>query len=431
MCNECFFTTRRQFLGGSLSLLSAAATVPLFLKSAATVLGQSASRPGRKNDSDRILVVVQLAGGNDGLNTVIPYEADSYYQLRPRLAIAKDKVLHLQKGLGLHPGLGGFKSLYDEGRMAIVQGVGYPNPNRSHFVSMDIWHSADPAQRARSGWIGRYFDAQCKGDDPAPEPIRGIALMTESPLAMQGEQFAPLSFQDAAALAWRTPRGDRTAEAAFRTLNNRDGTFSDTGSDTMQFLQRAALEAQVGADEIHEAINGQTPRARRRGGARRAGGGALRQQLQAVANMIAADLPTRVFYVSLGGFDTHSGQLQTHNNLMAELGAAMQSFIETLEKDGLLERVLVLTFSEFGRRVQENASGGTDHGEAAPVFLFGAAVKPGLHGEHPDLRNLNRGDLAHTTDFRRVYAAVLRDWLRVPTQPILGSGFGPLPLLRG
>lgn len=435
-----FFTTRREFLSGSLSILSAAATAPLFLRTTAQALaGQSAgSRPAR--DSETILVVVQLAGGNDGLNTIVPIGADPYYQLRPRLALAKGDVLRLTDACGLHPAATALKELYDAGRMAVIHGVGYPNPNRSHFVSMDVWHTADPSGRAKNGWLGRYFDAQCRGHggghDGPLDPSHAIALMSEAPLALQGESFAPLSFRDADTLVWRGPRNDPRAEEVFKRLNQ--GAAGDaagdkeSGSPLAQFLQRAALQALVGADEIR-AATGDAPRVRgsqRRRRGRRAGGGQLFQQLQSIAGMIAADLPTRVYYASLGGFDTHAGQLNVHASLMREFGEAMHAFLETLESDGLLDRVLVMSFSEFGRRVQENASGGTDHGEAAPMFLFGNRVKAGLHGEFPDLRQLHRGDLAHTLDFRRVYATVLRDWLKVPSTQILGPSFAPMPLLE-
>lgn len=427
MCDEHFFTTRRQFLSGSLTLLSGAATLPTFLGSTARALaGDEPPAAKRRDDSARILVVVQLAGGNDGLNTVIPVGMDPYYQYRRRLAIQAKDALALQNGFALHPAATGLKALYDEGQMAIVHGVGYPNPNRSHFMSMDVWHTADPNLRAHSGWLGRYFDSQCRGADPAPEPTQGIALMQETPLALYGEKFSPLAFSDTGELQWRGPHGDERAADVWAKLNNRGGEYSDVGSEIGQFLQRAALQAQVGAQQITDAAGGGF-RARRRG--RGGGAGPLDQQLQMVARMIAADLPTRVYYVSLGGFDTHSGQAPAHQRLLQQFGNAMKSFLDQLREDQLLERVLVVTFSEFGRRVQENASGGTDHGEAAPVFLFGAGVRPGLHGDHPDLRQLHRGDLAHTTDFRRIYATVLRDWLKTPYEKIVGPGFHPLRLI--
>ncbi len=416
---DALFTTRREFMTGGLRFLSAAATMPVFLGRGAIALAGPQDAAKRKDDSNPILVVVQLSGGNDGLNTVIPFENDIYYRLRPRLAIERKSVLSLGRGMGLHPSADGLKSLFDAGRLAIVQGVGYPNPNRSHFVSMDIWHTADPSQRKHSGWLGRYVDACCPGADP-PEPMNGIALMKESPLAMLGERFSPLTFEDVNDLSWRAGRRDAKAEAAFRKLNGGEAPVAD--SKASEYLQRAAVEALVGADEIRAAAGREL---RTRGGRRE--GGPLAQQLGLIARMIAADLPTRVYYASLGGFDTHAGQLGRQQQLLGQLGDSLAGFVEVLEDHGLLDRVLILAFSEFGRRVEENASGGTDHGEAGPVLLIGSRVKSGLIGDPPDLANLNRGDLAHRYDFRQIYAGILRDWLALPPRrvdEVLGAGFG-------
>lgn len=417
------FTTRRDFLSRGFTILSAAGTLPIFLGQTARAIAGPEPDGKKKSAPERILVVVQLSGGNDGLNTVVPIEADDYYKARPRIAIAKKDALKLKDGLGLHPSASGLKELFDEGRMAIVQGVGYPNPNRSHFTSTDIWHTADPNLRQHNGWVGRYFDACCKGADP--DPISGVALMRESPLAMQGEAFTPLSFEDVDGLAWRGLASDDAAQKAFRKLNNIDGDFPSESQRLAQYLQRASLKALVGADEIRGAAGGAT-----RGRRRREGGGALGQQLDLVARLIAADMPTKVYYVSMGGFDTHTGQEGRHQRLMAEFSRAIANFIDALDDQKLLDRVVVLSFSEFGRRVQENASGGTDHGEAAPMFLFGSQVLAGLHEKHPDLSKLNRGDLAFGCDFRRVYASVLRDWLRIKPDDVLGRGFQPLRLIK-
>lgn len=425
MSNEPLFTTRREFLSGGLTFLSAAATLPLFLGKTATVLAGPDPDP-KKGKDQRILVVVQLAGGNDGLNTIIPVEQDAYYKARPRLAIPRKTALKLAGDVALHPAAVGLKDLFEEGRMAVVQGVGYPNPNRSHFSSMDIWHTADPAQRKQNGWIGRYFDACCKGADPDPEPIQGVALMQEQPLAMQGERFMPLAFENPEALTWRLGR-DKLAAETFRKLNNIDGDLPSEDARLAQYLQRAALKAQIGADEIRAAAGKQIGTRARRGG----GQNSLSQSLQLVARLIAADLPTRIYYVSLGGFDTHTGQDQRHRQLMTQFGDAMREFIDTLEEQKLLDRVLVMSFSEFGRRVQENASGGTDHGEAAPMFLFGSRLKAGVYEKHPDLSKLHRGDLAFSCDFRRVYSTVLQNWLKIKPQDVLGQGFQPLGFLPG
>lgn len=427
MTERPFFSTRRDFLSGSLTLLSAASTLPLFLgRTAAALAGQDEGKPERKKPHERILVVVQLAGGNDGLNTVIPYNNDFYRKYRPRLAVDKKDVLRLNDEVGLHPAAEGLKALFDEGRMAIVQGVGYPNPNRSHFSSTDIWESADPTLRKHDGWLGRYFDAACKGSDP--DPILGVALTQETPLALTGEHFSPLAFENPDVLTWRAGERDPRALEAFRKLNNIEGDINPTGNRLRDYLQRAALKALVGADEIRAATGSDLrtgPRGRRRGQ-----GGALAQSLQTVAKMIAADLPTRIYYVSMGGFDTHSAQDARHRQLLTQFGNAMTDFIDDLAEQKLLDRVLVLTFSEFGRRVQENASGGTDHGEAAPMMLFGSKLLPGVHEKHPDLSKLNRGDLAFGCDFRRVYASVLRDWLKTRPELALGGNFNPLRLIK-
>lgn len=427
MSMQRFFTTRREFLSGGISLLSAAATLPIFLGRTARALAGPDGAPGKRGAGERILVVVQLAGGNDGLNTIVPYEMDPYYRMRPQLAIKKADVLKLEKGVGLPSYATALKELYDAGQMAVVQGVGYPNPNRSHFTSMDIWHTADPNARTHSGWLGRYFDNACKGDDPVPEPIHGVALMKEAPLAMAGDRFACLSFEDPQSLSWQGAKSDPLAQETFRKLNNIDGDFPRTGGELAQWLQRASLDALVGAEDIR----GAGARRGGRGGVRRRrGGGELAQSLDFVARMIAADMPTRVYYVSMGGFDTHSAQTGRHRTLITQFGEAIQDFVDTLKEQGLLDRVLILSFSEFGRRVQENASGGTDHGEAAPLFLFGSKVRAGIHQDHPSLTRLNRGDLQFGCDFRRVYASVLQDWLGAKADKVLGKPFAPLNLLQ-
>lgn len=433
------FHTRREFLRGGLTLISAGVTIPLFLDRTAWAINGDPKdaplvkhRPGGPNG--RILVVLQLAGGNDGLNTVIPFENDRYYAARPRIGVARKDVLKLTDGVGLHPEAKGLKELYDAGLLSVVQGVGYPNPNRSHFVATDIWSTADPTEATHNGWIGRYFDCTCSGR-PRPDPKRGIAITSEVPLAMQGEKFSPVSFSTPDELKWRGPGARGRGVKAFDDLNrpHRAGPIADgppkDEASALAYLERMAMDARASAEEIqHAAGSGRS----RRAGRRRRGRTALENDLEMVHRMIRAGLDTSVYYVSLGGFDTHANQVGRHNNLMRTLGDALKAFTDSLRSDGLLDRVLLMTFSEFGRRVAENGSGGTDHGVAAPLFVVGGGVKAGVHGQHPSLEPdmLDHGDLKWGTDFRSVYATILDEWLRADSAKVLGGRFAGLPLLR-
>ncbi len=429
-------TTRRSFLRNGMTLVGAASTVPLFMDQTARVL--AAGAPGKRGAGDPVLVVVQLAGGNDGLNTIVPITNDDYYRQRPKLGIPKAQTLKLTDELGFHPALTGFKELHDEGLLAVVQGVGYPNPNRSHFHSMDIWHTGSPDGRLHSGWIGRYFDNTCSGSDGCA-PEAGVAVMGESPLAMRGDKFAPVSFQRPEQLTWQPAPGGGMARGrmnrrgsggmqpnvsveAFDTLN-RPPKQGKSQTDELAYLQRTALDARLSAADIQQAARGSTPVAYPNN--------PLAASLKTVARMISAGMPTRIYYASHGGFDTHSGQLNRHQQLLSQTGDALAAFMKDLAATRQLDRVMVMTFSEFGRRVSENASGGTDHGEAAPMFVLGKHVKPGVLGTTPDLSTdkLHRGDVPWTTDFREVYAALLQNWLKTDSRKILGGAFEPLPVV--
>lgn len=437
--------TRRAFMGRGLALVSAGATVPAFLDRTAWAMSDPLDAKLLKSipgiPDDRVLVVVQLAGGNDGLNTVIPYRNDRYYEARPRLAIKKDEGLKINDELALHPSADGLKHLYDDGLLGIVQGVGYPNPNRSHFVSTDIWSSGTPGESIRDGWIGRYFDCTCGGED-RPDPKLGIALTREAPLAMTGRRFSPVSFESPAELTWQSPRSEGLARQTFLALNTDQSKLaapsespSDEGS-ALSYLQRVAMDAMAGAREIQESAGtGGDRRSRRRDGprpTRNRGRSQLAQQLDMVKRMIASGLDTRVYYVSQGGFDTHAGQIGRHANLMQQFSDGLAGFVNDLKRDGLLDKVVVMTFSEFGRRVTENASGGTDHGAAAPLIIAGSQIEPGIHSPHPSLEpdKLDRGDLAWNTDFRSVYAGILSGWMKADAGKILGGDFGGLKLIR-
>jgi uncharacterized protein (DUF1501 family) len=305
--------------------------------------------------------------------------------------------------------------------LGIVQGVGYPNPNRSHFRSMDIWQSAQPErEQPDSGWIGRYFDNTCPGCDPRV----GVAMGETLPLAMQGEKVLPLSFERPD--SYRYTGRDK---ADYIKLNQSDVAVSaptikkaTTPADQLDFLHRTAMDAQLSSDQILRLTrnhSGPTPYP-----ANEFGNG-----LKTIAAMIAGGLPTRVYYVSLSGFDTHAQQLQRHDVLMKQLGDGLNAFWQDLKQQQNSDRVLVMTFSEFGRRVVSNASGGTDHGAAAPMFVIGSGIKQGLVTRHPSMTDLDQGDLKYLVDFRSVYASVLQNWLQTPSKPILGDQFPVLPLV--
>lgn len=431
-------TTRRVFLAKGLTMLAAGATVPTFLNRTAFAVGRPFDQllTGQDSGTDgKILVVVQLSGGNDGLNTVVPFGDDDYHRARPNIGIRADVALKLNDYLGLNPQLGALKELYDNGCMTLVQGVGYPNPDRSHFRSMDIWHTANPAEEAiHSGWLGRYFDAQCSGADPKNskgekpiDPHVGIGIGDENFLAMQGEKVTPLSFERPQDYRYQGPDRD-----AFAKLNAPDGVLgdaADTEAGELDFLTRTAMDAQVSSDRVLKVTTAHKP-------AVEYPGGGFAEQLRTVAAMIKGGLPTRVYYVSLGGFDTHAGQQGRHDRLMQEMAGGVKAFLADLKQQGNDERVLTMTFSEFGRRVAQNASGGTDHGTAAPMFFFGhhKHVNAGILGNHPSLTDLDRGDLKYNVDFRSCYAGVLQQWLDTDAQTcarILGGRFDPAPLVRG
>ncbi|MGD9689905.1 MAG: DUF1501 domain-containing protein [Phycisphaerales bacterium] len=420
--------TRRRFIRDGLTLASAALSIPYFLDSTALGLPMSAwggSIPGVPED--RILVVVQLSGGNDGLNTVVPYSMPEYYRARPVIGIKEDRVLKLGKNneVGLHPSLTGIKDLYDDGLCGIVQGVGYPNPNRSHFKSMDIWHTADTTGTG-DGWLGRYFDSECcgfgKGESGRPEPMpqAGIAIGREAPLAMQGQVVKPIAFESADLFRWSGRGLGKDVSRGYDEIARAGGAEGVDPNSSAAFLTRTAMDAQVSSETIRKAVAAKArvtyPQQ-----------GDLGRNLQMIASMIAAGLKTRVYYASIGGFDTHAGQggeNGRHAQLLTQVGGALKAFYQDLKAQGNDGRVLTMTFSEFGRRVGQNGSAGTDHGTAAPLMVFGPMVKAGVLNPHPSLQDLDSGDLKYTQDFRGVYAGILSSWLKADPKKILNRDGG-------
>lgn len=402
--------TRRDILSRGLGMIGVGAALPEFLVRTAL------AGPAPKSD-ERILVVLQLEGGHDGLSAVVPYADDNYAKARRSTRITADQVLKLDDYLGLHPALVGLRQLYDQQELSIVQGVGYPNPNRSHFRSMDIWQSADSTgPTPRHGWLGRFADQAFPNDF---EPTLAVMAGGEqAPLALRGQSHGALCLQRPEGLRWTTDRHLAKKYQKMNQLAERDS------EDSLNFVVRTALDTDEATEKVLSLA--------RRGTGVTYPSSSLAASLQMVANLIAGGLPTRVYYVVQRGFDTHSGQRQRHDRLMSELDGAMRAFQRDLAKQRNSQRVLTLAFSEFGRRVTENASGGTDHGAAGPLFLFGPGVVPGVASPHPSLaeKDLDRGDLAHTVDFRCVYAAVLERWLGLPRGVVIDQAFAPLQCIR-
>ncbi len=402
--------SRRDFMK-SAALFSMLGVAPQFLTR--TVEGAAQTIEGFKDD--RVLVVVQLGGGNDGLNTLVPYGDDVYYRSRPKLGLTKDQLVVIDDHVALNSRMTEFMRLYDSGNLAIVQGVGYPNPDRSHFRSMEIWHTAsDSEEFLGAGWIGRYFDHTCSG---SARPQAGVAIGKERPQAFDGAKGFGVAFEDPNRYGWEPGIGADTAEN-FARINQPSGN----SESTLDFLRHVTSSAILSSEEVGHAADKAGIQVPQRG----------RQplhELGVVAGLIRGGLQTRIYYVSMSGFDTHANQLDQHNRLLEGVAKSLSDFQATLRRDGTADRVVTMVFSEFGRRVRENGSGGTDHGTAAPMFLLGNGVKPGLHGELPSLSDLDDGDLKHTVDFRGVYAGVLERWLGVDSIPILGRSFAPVDVI--
>jgi uncharacterized protein (DUF1501 family) len=396
---------RRQFLNRTLqtsSLIALGSVVPEFVAGTAR-----AAAPGK----DTILIVVELTGGNDGLSTVCPYADDLYHKARLTLAFKKEEVLRLDDHVGLNPSMSGLHQLHQQGQLAVVQGVGYPNPDRSHFEAMDIWQSADPKRSIKNGWLGRA--AGDLGDRAGSLPIVHVGP-TRLPLALQGAPGGAISINNNHPFRLELGGGLAERHKARRRLLEDLSQGPADDSDLLGFVQRRQLQTLTSVDRLREVLQSTTnpfP----------AGPGGLTQKLNLVSALIAKEFGTRIFYASLDGFDTHSSQAGTHNQLLAELGQGVQLFFQTLKSSGQDKRVLLMTFSEFGRRVQENGSKGTDHGAASCLFVAGPGIKGGVVGKHPSLSDLDSGDLKHHFDFRSVYATLLDTWLACDSKAVLGA----------
>ena len=412
-------SSRRELLRvglGGISVLSLSGTVPMFVQKLAfaeTVGGTAVS-------NDNILVIVQFSGGNDGLNTVIPSGSDVYHKARPGLGI-KDRLIKINDELSLNPGLGAFKEMYDAGQLAIINGCGYPEPNRSHFQSMEIWHTADPFGKGdHGGWLGHYLDHCCRGTSEHSIPAINVgpelpqALVNEGPPVPSIQQIDDFRVKiDPAA-----QNDSKREQQIIAELNQiRDAT------PALQFLSRQATNAIIESEQIRKLTAGYHADADYNYG--------FGQELKLIAQIIAGNFGTKIYYCQVGGFDTHSNQMGQHENLLKQVATAIQAFYKDLGAKGLADKVTLMTFSEFGRRVAQNDSGGTDHGTAGPMFIAGPKVKGGLYGSYPSLTNLDQGDLKFTTDFRRVYATMLDQWLNADSTVVLKDKFEPVEVFTG
>lgn len=394
---------RRKFLRTS-ALASSTIFVPSFLQ-AATGKKLLSSRSGK------ILVVVQLSGGNDGLNTIIPFQNDIYYKSRPGLGISKDKVLKLNGELGFNPAMTALRSLYDEGLMSIVNSVGYPNPDRSHFRSMDIWQTASSSTRyLSSGWIGRYLDNNCQGCE---RPYHALEVDDTLSLALKGKE------RDGFAMSNPRQLKKMTDNRYLKAIAHHDHDHEEG----VAYLYKTMIDTQSSADYLFQQskVNKSKltyPKTK------------FGRDLKQISELITADTDTQIYYVSLGGFDTHANQKNQQARLLKQYAEAMKVFVKDLQQNRLFDDTLIMTFSEFGRRVKQNASGGTDHGTANNLFLIGGDLKrKGFYNEGPDLTNLDKGDLIYKVDFREIYGNILDHWLDADAAKILDGNFNNLRIV--
>lgn len=411
---------RREFLKRGITFVSLSLASRYMLMQVTpghdSVFGQASTL----SENSNLLVIIQLNGGNDGLNTVIPYGTGLYYDARPKLAVPPKEILPITGQIGLHPKLTNLKKLYDAGKVAIVQGVGYPHANRSHFRSTDIWMTANPDTIEKTGWLGRYLDESIARFHGTKLPAANIGGTL--PLTLVGEKVVVPSIASLESYQFLTdaryPQEREKRLQLFQTINGQ--SFENAYLD---YLAQTGIGAQQSADELQTAVKKynstvEYPK------------DPFAQGLKLIAQIIAGGIGTQILYVTIGGFDTHAEQNTAplnHPMLLETVDKSLNAFYQDISQMGVAENILLMTFSEFGRRVRENGSLGTDHGTAAPMFVIGDRIKGGLHGEYPSLAKLDdNGDLIYTVDFRSVYATILEDWLGADSQAILGKKFEKL-----
>jgi uncharacterized protein (DUF1501 family) len=406
-------TSRRQFIVQGVGAFAGFLAVDsIFSRAARAASGVHTAG----SSAGRCLVVVNLQGGNDGLNTVIPFADPNYYRARPSIGVAQSEIVKLDSELGLNPQLAGLKELFDAQRLAILQGVHYPNPILSHFRSTEIWQTAAPDRFVTDGWAGRYLD---DAHLPATNLFKGVAIGPVLPKMMVADKTDVPAIADLRSFGFT---GKRDEQRQADKILNGAGDVYPFESPYLSLVQGVEHDAHAASLQLPQLVAGykaalefpKTP---------------FGQGLNLISAIINAGLGTKVFYISLGSFDTHVDQRRRQDMLLEQFASGIKAFYADLAAHKSDDRVVTMTFSEFGRRVEENANRGTDHGTAAPMFIVGGGVKGGVYGDHPSLTDLDFGNLKWHTDFRAVYATLLERWLGVPSSPVLGTGFPTLSFI--
>ena len=408
--------TRRQLIKSSLAVAPAAALMPtVFTRAVAAAVNEQASL------GHRTLVIVQMAGGNDGLNTIVPANDDRYYEARPTVNVQPGDALAIDREVGFNPALTAFRELWDEGVLAAVEGVGYPGPSYSHFQSMDIWQTADPEKHGGfEGWAGRYLEGITQEQDDGVQSLavgRSLprALFTHKAPVPMVNTVEAYRFQDHPGAVADQERRRRALLGLYRT-----GTLARPFGDHLDSTLRAADSSSKALQGAHGRYTSSVEYPDTR----------LGRSMRVVAEAVTGDLGLSVAHVRIGGFDTHASQLPVHGDLLRDTAESMLAFYRDMQAQGRDQDVVLMTWSEFGRRVTENGSGGTDHGSAGPMFVLGTPVTGGLYGERPSLTDLVKNNFKYTADFRQVYATMVEGWLGAPAEVVLGGRFEQVPLLR-
>jgi uncharacterized protein (DUF1501 family) len=403
---------RGRFLLGALSGLTVVANMDHVLARALA----DTPLPGLPGGDERVLLLINLQGGNDGLNCIVPHGNPLYYQMRPTLAVPQNDVLAIDANLGFNPQMRALKAMYDKGDVAVVQSVGYPDPDHSHFRSTEIWQTAAPDRYEHTGWLGRYLD---EAKLPKDNLFNGVAVAQVLPEVLVSNQVDVPSIASLAGYGLVSDRNAVSKRTYSELVTDNQFPFA---SPYLGHVAEIEDHAQRGSEELPKLVAGYKTDATYPATA-------LGRSLALAAQIAGSNLGTKVLYIQHGSFDTHVSQKATQDRLLGEFSEAISAFYNDLASHGNDKKVLTLTFSEFGRRIAENGSRGTDHGEASPLFAIGGGVKGGLYGATPDLSNTNMGNVRFTTDFRSVYATVLERWLGRPSAKILSGNFDQLPII--